>query len=530
MKNSETKKNILQIAIISALIFVFALFGVVEPARIAYALESQYTDVLDDLQKDAKFDASNYPMDIKDYSLQLIQIAEGVDGDVFVYVYQPSADAKNYHASSINVSLSINNALSPRNYKLEYCNSNGVFFKYKILDLKVSDSNLRYYTIVSIFRPFDETVDEKAGGDNTITEVAFGISRQYTFGTVNGEPYVECVDIDTIEITDKFVGFVRCPSGFNLGALHYSNNVDSHFVAFNTDKPMDKLLEASVTYVTQDVEFTVQDKGSYVIPYNLEIGSAVSRYKELCYTDTYIGESHGLFYKNSYSWDRIQTIDEFFNSVESDQAIYSGAVLSVNASTEITNDALNNLKNKKWVLRFAETEFSQKRWHSIGLTSTKIYESVNFTDLGEVSILRLKFETEGKTYNLGAVDNKQTGSKDPINPGGQKLSITLTEKGKEALNYILWILLAILLVVLFAPVIPYIFKLIALPFKRVGKSVGNYNKRKREKRKAKREKQKKPKREKKPRKVKTPKVKNKTNKHTATKVGRRKHGKSKEQQ
>ena len=42
------------------------------------------------------------------------------------------------------------------------------------------------------------------------------------------------VDIETITITDKFVGFVRYKDGFKL----YVGACDSHFVAFNTDKPI----------------------------------------------------------------------------------------------------------------------------------------------------------------------------------------------------------------------------------------------------------------------------------------------------
>ena len=55
----------------------------------AYA-ESGYSGVLDDLQKDDSFDESHYPAIADDYSLKLIQIAESVDGELFLYVYQPS--------------------------------------------------------------------------------------------------------------------------------------------------------------------------------------------------------------------------------------------------------------------------------------------------------------------------------------------------------------------------------------------------------------------------------------------------------
>lgn len=67
----------------------------------------------------------------------------------------------------------------------------------------------RYYAISSIYRPFDENIDKQASGGNTVTEVNYAVNKQYCFGEINGKPYVNCVDIETIVVTDKFVGFVR---------------------------------------------------------------------------------------------------------------------------------------------------------------------------------------------------------------------------------------------------------------------------------------------------------------------------------
>lgn len=235
------------IAFLLAFIMVFCtVYFTVQTPVIAYAQESEtYSSVLDDLKKDKSFDAGHYPASATDYSLKIIQLAESVDKELFVYVYQPSGKDKNLRASSINISTTINDSISFTNYKLEYLNSSGVFYKYKVKDLAVKSDAVRHYAISSIFRPFDESIDEQATGGNTITEVNYDISKQYTFGEINGKLYVNCVDIETIVVTDKFVGFVRYPDGFQL----YVGACDSHFVAFNTNKPMDKLLEP--TCITQ---------------------------------------------------------------------------------------------------------------------------------------------------------------------------------------------------------------------------------------------------------------------------------------
>ena len=59
----------------------------------------------------------------------------------------------------------------------------------------------------------------------------------------------------------------------------------------------------------------------------------------------------------------------------------------------------------KWVLRFAETEYTSS-------ASAYVYVQ-NGTRISDVTILRLKFETDGVVYNLGVVDNKQTSSTTP---------------------------------------------------------------------------------------------------------------------
>lgn len=177
MKHYTYKIKSLLFALALVLVFCTIFYTAPDLNQIAFAADVQYTDVLDDLKNDSSFSVENYPSKIDDYSISLITLAEGKNNDVFAYVYQPSGSVKDYKASSINVSTSINDAISYKNYKLEFCNSNAVFYKYKITDLTVTQDNIRYYNITSIFRPFDEQVDKQATGDNTITEVPFAVNN-----------------------------------------------------------------------------------------------------------------------------------------------------------------------------------------------------------------------------------------------------------------------------------------------------------------------------------------------------------------
>lgn len=448
------------------LAFVLGICAVITTAAqtplVARAESITYSGVMEDLKKDASFKPENYPTKADDYSLQIIQLAESSDKELFVYVYQPSGKTKDFKASSINISTKINDSISYLNYKLELLNSNGVFYKYKVKGLTVKDESVRYYAISSIYRPFDESIDKQASGGNTITEVNYAVNKQYCFGEINGKPYVNCVDIETIVVTDKFVGFVRYPDGFKL----YIGACDSHFVAFNTNKPMDKLLEADVYYTTQEYS----SSWAAFVGENETFGDKADKYAYLKYTDKVEHTGGGLF-AGTYKWDRIQTVDDFIKNEDREQ-IFSGAVIDVKISSKLTDAALNELKGKKWVLRFAETDYTF--WSGQGT-----YGSFS-TLVGDVTILRLKFETDGITYNLGVIDNKQSGSKDPSNE--TDIDISLNKRGKM----ILYLLMLILLIILLAPILPYVLQvivwIISLPFKGISAAVKSTKRRRAEKR------------------------------------------------
>lgn len=397
---------------------------------------TKYSDVLDDLIQDSSFNPEVYPQNDKDNNLYLIQLAESSDKELFLYVYQPSGQAKDFKASYVKLSTTVEDDVSFSVYRLEFLNSNGVFYKYKVLNFTVKDDAVRYYSVSSIHRPFDKNVDDMPADGQTINHVAFDVSKQYEFGSVGGEQYVHCLDIETIEVTDKFVGFVRYPDGYVL----YSSACDSHFVAFNTDKPIDKLVEADVWYTTQSLteKYVLLSRES-------EFGEKdLGNYAQLEYTES-VEHSGGLL-KRTYTWKEIQTVDEFISSVNIEEDVYSGALLDVTAASVLTDEALDELKGKKWVLRFTNTSFSTMA--SSGMT---FYHS---TIVGDVTILRLKFETEGVVYNLGVIDNFQTGSSNPANSTSSLVSST------SSFKTILALFMAILIILLFAPVLPYVIRAI----------------------------------------------------------------------
>lgn len=360
--------------------FLFTSISVVNAATNA----SKYSDVLVDLLTDETFDPLVYPQDTDDNTLQVIQIAESNENELFIYVYQPSGASQDFRASSINISTTIGNNFMPVNYRLEYLNSNGVFYKYRVVDFEVLPDNLRYYSIISIFRPWVEGIDEPASEGQTISEVPFDVGKLYTATTVKGVVSYTCQATETIEVVTKSIGFIRYENGFTF----YNQACDSHYVAFSTNKPMDKLMEATVYFWYQDVTYHTNLTGTH------KYSESEPYYKTINLSDIETGSNsaHGWF-APYYEWQRIESVNEFKAGL-------------LEYEIELTDEAENALNGKQWVLRFYESDYQL-------IHSMQIWEEVQ--EVNDVTILRLKFETNGTVYNLGVVDNKQTGDTIPDN-------------------------------------------------------------------------------------------------------------------
>lgn len=405
---NEHKKSIF--CVFLALIFCILSIPFVFNFQTASATDV-YSDVIEDLQKDETFSVDNYPVVAEKYSLDVITIAESEDKELFVYVYQPAGKLQ---ATSINISQSINESFSPKNYSLSLLSQNGTLSKYLVKDFNVLSDSLRYYSIVSIFRAWNEDLgDEKPSGDNTISEVSYEVGKLFTLSTVDGVISYTCEKMDTIRIVDKYLGFIRYSNGFTL----YHQSCDSHYVAFSTDYNIDKLMNASVTFYYQDVTYKLNLTGSH----RYSESTPISKTVELSEIDTGSNSAHGWF-ADSYEWQRIESVSDFI------------------ANEDLTEDTKTELKDKEWVLRFYESDY-QLTW-----TSSVSWEKVQ--EVTDVTILELTFEVNGQVYNLGVVDNKQSGGLLPDNDMPDWLNTLI-----EWLIRIVLTLVALVLIVLFFPYI-----------------------------------------------------------------------------
>ena len=371
-----------------------------------------YTDVLEDLQKDETFDVEQYPAVADDYSLQVIQIAESVNNELFVYVYQPSAGVKDLTATTIRLSVPVVGLDSTWNdYDLTLLNTNGVFQKYKVEGVTVSDEPIRYYDITAIHRTFDETIDNPANTnvEQTINEVVFEVAQLWTLQThESGNITYTMKTTEVIHITAKVVGFIRYPDGYSLAPTA----CDSHFIAFNTDRKIDDLLEADVSYSSQDfTQVTAIGIGT-----QKTAGDLIE--KQIAYVEKeQVGSNKGDgLWGNKYEWKRIQKVSSI---TEADKE-----------TLNLTTGTVEDMQTLTWIVRFIDTEY---------VSSPLANNYKKWTEISKVTILRLKFITDGKTFNLGVVDNKVTGSKDPLGVADTQLD-DFMEKMDKWWEQILFIL------------------------------------------------------------------------------------------
>ena len=482
MERSLDMKKPVAILLLATIVLCIGLLPL-QGTQIAWAAEESGSKVLVDLQKAENFNMDDYPLNPTDFSLEVIHIAESTENELLVYVYQPSGAKANLMATTISISTVVGPDIAPKFYDLEFLNSSGVFYKYKVKDFTVSSEATRVYSVVSILRPFIKDIDAEPGFDNTVSEVPFAVAKEYTF--YSGQDNYQMQVLDVVEITDKFVGYVIYAEDVDYATgRNWVINKCGHIVAFSCDKKIDKLLEADVYYVSQSYGHThlFEDFFDLKPTDKYTFGDRVPHITTLTSEDKLTYSGGELWWATDFTANRIQTTDEFIASTNVTEKVYTGTVLDVSRASTLTEESLRALQGKEWILRFAETE-EKYRFMDNSLSTYEYYSTL----IVDVSILRLKFETDSEVYNLGVVDNKQTGSNKPMNNYEYNLDFHLPDD--ETIKNIIAIILMVLIIVVICVAWFYLSKLLA-PLKIPLKKWSMARKKARKKRKEERKRQK----------------------------------------
>ena len=393
-----------------------------------------YSGVLEDLQKDETFDTSEYPKVNTDYSLQVIQIGESENNELFVYVYQPCGNSKDLRACSVRISTAINDNAKWQDYPLTYIDNEDTLYKYRVDSFTVNSDLVRYYDIPCIFRPWDERLnDEKPSNSNTVTEVSYSVNQLWTVSTSGDEIAYRMEKPDYIEVTDKYVGTL------NYFEDKGSSDIDTwvFYIAFSTDILMEKLYEADISFA---VEFIYATTGK------------VSRGQEQSVTISSDQKGSAMtggwyWWSKRHTWKAIESASDFVKT------------------EKLTNEVNTYVKNKQWIVRF-HTITNKHDSSDKGVAGS--YRAADTT------ILRLNFITDGLAYNLGVVDNKQSGSGEKDNIEQDPLdwfkAILQWIKGnwEWLVPVIVGSIIAIVLLIVFAPFLPIILSGIVSVLKAFG--------------------------------------------------------------
>lgn len=447
--------------IVALLLFELAVgfFGIRASAA------SQYSSPLEDLEATGNFDATDYPDIATDYSIQVIALAESVDGELYVYVYQPCAATKLLTATSITIDAPINDeSRNFRIYSLTLLGVQGVFHKYRVNSLTLRETPVRKYSVSEIFRAFDSKIDI-APDFNTISEKAYPVGKMWTLSDAGSTTSTEVVYEDVIDVTEKHIGYVKYDKGSVIDAfLGYTSQIHSHYIAFSTDRPIDKIFEVDVYFKTQSVNtYPEENAGLWT---ETTRGPKEEHYITLTSSQVLEINTSG-FHPDYYKYKRIQSVDAFLEMEKQD----------------ITNQ--DGLEGKEWILRFYETTWSDT------ITSTGsggmdggvgvLQGSARRTEVTDVALLRIEYEYDGVVYNLGVVDDMQTGSKEADGSHGgmtveDLLGLILGAIGLVLIFTVFWPFVTPLISAFFnflwfgfKALLRFAFWLITLPFKLIGR-------------------------------------------------------------
>ena len=431
--------------IVSAILFVAILCGQAILSAFSlptFATVSEYSDVLDDLSRDETFDASDFPEldtlpDMPYDLLDVIQIAEGDKGSLYIYVYAPY-DTK--PAEYITMSLSKQTDYS--RYKIKLCSANGALEKYVVDGFKTKDARQRAYLISAIYYPYDVQFSDYFEVDcYSATIDNFWIAEGKGDNVVYRTKEID--NVIQIPAEDLYAGYIFYPTGFFL--IPGRSNVNSNFIAFRSDIQIDKLMSAKVVY---DLHYKYFSMAGFITSQNEE---GVKENEEVFLSEEDSVTLEDWHYK--YEWERIQSAKEFI------------------ATEDLTDEAKGALANFDWVLRFCETE---------NYTYTDgNYTTINREWVENAQILQLTYKTAGKVYTVGVVSDvvtpDNTPENDVVKTGIRGFFNSVFGDLTKLLYLIIGLVLLGVLAPLWFPIVQIIFTglwwLVSAPFKAIANAV-----------------------------------------------------------
>lgn len=485
----DKAKKIIVLLYAVVMSFFVNIYPVIENV---YGVVKYSSNVLDDLKQDENFNESDYPEDLTNHKLELITIAESTDYELFVYIYNPS---HNVYANYIVMRLEIDeNSMESNVYILSFLNESGVFQKYVVLNTdnslyEVSHDNtvVHFYEITTIHRPYNRDIDESkedyeenlfsSENDNgtnavinNVNTVCYPVNKKFSIALLSNGVYMSAEDVRFITITDKFCGYVKVPANNSFGFLtNKSVDYDIHFIAFSTDKQIDKLLSATVYFKTQ--LYTHRTTISNGVHYyddmydNPVSNNVILDYEHINDTSTIFEVPNHIWGQSyTYSYPDIQEPVDFIDTFSGDEiSICKKGIFNYSVESEFDAEAETEILTRQFVLNYYIAECSRAITGGLGGRSTFITDTRVI--VSETCILRLMFECDGIVYNLGVIDNMSTGSSTPVNNYDVRTSLNLPDLGgyftdfMKSLSIVLGVIVLIAVLPMIINVLGFIIKI-----------------------------------------------------------------------
>ena len=335
-----------------------------------------------------------------------------------------------------------------------------MFFKYKV-DNYVTDASSpikRTYQVVQIMRLAREDLGDTVLDEHNNTIAYIPYSVNWTFTAVNHEG-VTCYGkerLNTFTVTDKYCGQLKFESDRLTQALSFMVGVNDyamlHFIAFNTDKPIDDLRESVI-------EYTLNTVVKHASPGGETEQITHSRERQLLSAEVEESYQGGIF-GHKYTWKEIMTKDDFVNNV----VVNSEAFFDSN----FTESGVEEIADKQWVFCFLTTDV----FHQLDLSPNTWNEYDEYSYITDETILQFTIMEHGKLVVYGTVDNYQHGDGIPDNVENYSFNEKWWSNWWAELQQWLMLILLVLGLVLIGvalyfliPFIKNVFKVVFAPFR-----------------------------------------------------------------
>lgn len=188
-------------------------------------------------------------------------------------------------------------------------------------------------------------------------------------------------NVEVLEIKSQLVANVVSFKNDFFSWMHATETgYTSHVIAFSTDRQIDTILEADVYAKYHYAKQTISSHGLGYVPKNYD-GKQYGTKVNLQYDEVASVSKHGKTYK----FKRIMRTSNYLHALGDEAEPYR-----------------EELSSYDWVLCVSEaTDFFSYTYTGIGFG----YTQIGATLIDEGTILRLKFDVGGVTYDMGCVSN-----------------------------------------------------------------------------------------------------------------------------